>query len=273
MKTYDITISIVLYKNKSKELLDLIELIAKQNLIIKLYLIDNSPNVDLNLSKLNRQVEYIHTNKNLGYGKGQNIGLSRVGSISKYHIFLSSDIKINFDFFIQAFDFMEKYKKVNICVPKILDYSGNLQFSIKLVPNPLDLSLRLISKYLRFKSGYEIQRKYDSNIFMRVPVASGALVILRNIENYKNFYFDPRYFLYMEDVDWCRNVNEKYEIIYNPRLIIKHLHVAGSKKNLRLFVSHVTSAIKYFNKWGWTFDKTKSKENKYLQTIDKKDYR
>ena len=64
--------------------------------------------------------------------------------------------------------------------------------------------------------------------------------------------FDERYFLYMEDADLCKKIskNDK-KALYYPKVEIIHHHQKGSSKNIKLFFYHVTSAIKYFLKWGF----------------------
>ena len=67
------------------------------------------------------------------------------------------------------------------------------------------------------------------------------------------------YFMYMEDVDWCRNFWEKgWKIVYYPEVFFYHYHFQASKKRgaiIDLFTNkytrtHLLSAIKYFRKYG-----------------------
>ena len=64
--------------------------------------------------------------------------------------------------------------------------------------------------------------------------------------------FDVRYFLYMEDVDICRKIDVfgKKKLYYPDEEII-HVLKKGSSKNVILFFRHISSAIKYFLKWGF----------------------
>ena len=64
--------------------------------------------------------------------------------------------------------------------------------------------------------------------------------------------FDERYFLYLEDADLCRRI-QQYEkkIMFFPNVHVIHEHQKGSSKNVKLFFIHLSSAIKYFLKWGF----------------------
>ena len=64
--------------------------------------------------------------------------------------------------------------------------------------------------------------------------------------------FDERYFLYMEDVDICKKIDLLgKKKLYYPQEQIIHILKQGSLKNANLFFSHLSSAIKYFLKWGF----------------------
>jgi len=69
---------------------------------------------------------------------------------------------------------------------------------------------------------------------------------------------DERYFMYLEDTDWCRRFwQNNYEVIYLPSAKMSHYYYRVSKKwNSFLDVLfnkyariHLISAFKYFWKW------------------------
>ena len=49
---------------------------------------------------------------------------------------------------------------------------------------------------------------------------------------------------------------------YYPEVEIIHEYGKESYKNKKLLMYHIKSAIYYFNKWGWIFDKERDKLNK-----------
>ena len=75
-------------------------------------------------------------------------------------------------------------------------------------------------------------------------------------------WFDGRYFMYMEDYDLCRRIGEKFKVVYYPEAEIIHEHGKASYKSRKMMIIHSQSAIKYFNKWGWFFDKERHKKRK-----------
>ena len=76
--------------------------------------------------------------------------------------------------------------------------------------------------------------------------------------------FDERFFMYMEDVDLSRRIHKHYRTVYYPEVSVFHQHEKGSYKNITLLKYHVQSAIRYFNKWGYFFDKDRQEINKKI---------
>lgn len=96
---------------------------------------------------------------------------------------------------------------------------------------------------------------------MNVPYLSGCFMFLRVSVLKEVGLFDERYFMYLEDTDLSRRIHKKYKTIYYPFVHIIHEYSKGSYKNIKLLIYHIHSAIKYFNKWGWIFDKERREIN------------
>ena len=52
--------------------------------------------------------------------------------------------------------------------------------------------------------------------------------------------------------------------MFIPDETIVHAHRAASYKSRKMLKIHITNMIKYFNKWGWIYDKERSVWNKQL---------
>jgi GT2 family glycosyltransferase len=73
--------------------------------------------------------------------------------------------------------------------------------------------------------------------------------------------FDEKIFLYVEDVDLTRRLHKITKTVYYPEIEVEHGLARGSYKFSKLVVYHINSAIYYFNKWGWFFDKSREHIN------------
>ena len=255
----DITCSIVLYHSPTDEVRKAIESFLNCNRNIKLYLVDNSANDLLRYQFISPQLEYIFNGRNLGYGAGHNLAIQKAMGKSKYHLVLNPDVEFKPSILNSLFNFMELNKEVGLTMPKVFYKNGQTQYLCKKIPSPADLILRrflprsLQSMFKKNLEQYELKHK-DYNNIMEVPNLSGCFMFIRTDIFSSVGLFDERYFLYLEDTDLCRRINEDYRTVYFPKVSIIHGYSKASYKSFRLMKLHLQSSVKYFNKWGWFKD-------------------
>ena len=63
--------------------------------------------------------------------------------------------------------------------------------------------------------------------------------------------FDERYFMYYEDSDLTRKINEISTAMFVPTVNVIHSWERASSRNMKYSLIMVTSLCKYMNKWGW----------------------
>ena len=73
--------------------------------------------------------------------------------------------------------------------------------------------------------------------------------------------FDENIFMYLEDTDLNRRIHSKYKTIFYPKVEIIHEYAKESYVNKKLLMFHIKSAIYYFNKLGWIFDRQRDEIN------------
>ena len=262
-----ITASIVLYNTDISQLRNVINSYLPSAERI-LYLIDNSEQ-EFDLNKLNMDltyIQYVFNNKNLGYGAGHNIAIRKAFECnSKYHIILNPDIKFESDILNELEDFMENHTDVVYLLPKVIYPNGNLQYLCKLLPTPANLFLRRFSfPFVFFKKYNDIYVLKHSgyNKIINPPCLSGCFMFLRlDIIKQYNIFFDERFFMYFEDFDLIRRLHRVGKTVFYPYVTIIHDHAHASYKSKKMLKLHVISAIKYFNKYGWFFDKERKNMN------------
>jgi len=264
-----LNVSLVLYKTDEKELESCIKSISGFDKINKIYLIDNSPDERLKIFKnFDKRIVYIFNEKNLGFGKAHNMSLRKsIRQEIKYHLVLNADTYFDSSVISDLVNFMEKYKEVGLIGPKILYPDGSLQYSCRLLPDPLDLFIRRFLDWGLFKKFVEKRKKIyelrftNYNKIMEVPFISGSFMFFRIEALKKVGLFDEQFFMYMEDVDLSRRIFKNYKVLFYPEVHIFHIHKKGSYRNKRLLYYHINSAVKYFNKWGWFRDAERNKIN------------
>ncbi len=273
---YDITCSIVLYNTPIEKLENALASFLNCKLNTKLYLVDNSPK-KLDKIFVEPNIEYIHTGKNLGYGGGNNVAIKKAIGASKYHLVLNPDVMFANNTLEGMYNFMERNTDIGLSMPKVYYENDKLQYLCKKLPEPSDLFLRRfipekIKNYFRnVLDEYELKH-LDYNSTMQVPNLSGCFMFIRTSVLAKSGIFDERYFLYLEDTDLCRRINQFAHTVYYPFEKIYHCYNKESYRNYKLLGYHLKSTIKYFNKWGWFFDTQRSIINKPLKYKNKKSY-
>ncbi|MFT3751971.1 MAG: glycosyltransferase [Paludibacter sp.] len=159
---------------------------------------------------------------------------------------------------------MNNNSEIGQLMPKVHYPNGKIQYLCKLIPTPFDLIFRRFfptewtkKRMERFElkaSGY--------NKIMDVPYLSGCFMFLRTAALREVGLFDERFFMYPEDIDLTRRIHQKYRTVFYPDVSIIHHHAQESYTNLKMLWIHIVNLIRYFNKWGWFFDKERRNVNK-----------
>ena len=261
-----ITASIVLYHNKKNQLRKVIKSFLDTTLKAKLYLVDNSSNDELKeLENIDDRIEYTFNNANLGYGSAHNIAIQKsIDDNIPYHIVLNPDIYFESNVLEDLYNYMQKNQNIGNVIPQVLYPDGEIQYLTKLLPTPVDLILRKFTPLKSWKEKrnekYELRFTGYKNI-SNIPSLSGCFMFLRTSALKDVGLFDENIFMYLEDNDLNRRIHFKYKTIFYPSVSIYHEYEKESYVNKKLLVYHIKSAIYYFNKWGWFFDKERDEIN------------
>jgi GT2 family glycosyltransferase len=264
-----INASIVLYHNKKEQVLRAIRSVLNTDLNVRLYLVDNSSNDVLKeLAQLDSRITYIFNNANLGYGTAHNIAIRKsIEDHVPYHLVLNPDVYFERGVLEELYAYMEQNKDIGNIMPQVRYPDGEIQYLCKLLPTPVDLIFR---RFMPFKKWLEKRNEqyelrwtgYDK--IMNVPYLSGCFMFLRTKVLQDIGMFDEQYFMYPEDLDLTRRIYTRYRNIFYPKVSIIHEHEKASFKNFKMMKIHILNMIKYFNKWGWIFDKEREMINKLL---------
>ena len=242
--------------------------LAEKDVLNRLILVDNSP-TQRRREAFEELVEYIHTGKNLGFGKANNIAMQKsIEDGVPYHLLVNPDIYFEKGVIEALLAYMDANPDVGLVMPKVVYPDGSIQHLCKLMPTPFDLIGRRFFGWGPFRKYVDRRNERFElhcsgyNREMDVPILSGSFMMLRTSVLEEVGLFDERFFMYLEDFDLCRRVGEVSRTAYYPKVSVTHEYEKGSYFNRRLFRYHVVSALKYFNKWGWFFDEKRSVNNK-----------
>ncbi|MCK9251249.1 MAG: glycosyltransferase family 2 protein [Clostridiales bacterium] len=251
-----LSIAIVTYNSEKTIGRTLASLFANipQDIPCHVTIIDNG-STDGTLASLEpyqNQLRLLHSQKgNIGFGAAHNLIMPELNS--DIHIIMNPDINaIDRQSFTALVDYLLKHQEVGMVVPRIIDENGSIQYLCRRDPTLFDLFSRVMPEpFFRKRRSYHEMKDHDYTTSFRVPFASGCLMAIRS-ELFKRLGgFDERYFLYAEDADLSRQVNQVSTVMYVPDAVFCHVWQRSSYKSSRMAWIHIRSLMKYFSKWGW----------------------
>lgn len=269
-----LTVSIVLYKTDTQQLNTVLDCAVASDCVDRIYLIDNSPTDELkSYAGYSSNIDYIFNNANLGYGSAHNIAIRKsIEQGSDYHLVLNSDIRFEKDVLKKCLEYLDKNPDVGYLLPKVTYPNGEIQYLCKLLPTPVDLIFRrFIPSGGPFKKlKQKVNDRYALKAFgydkiMNPPCLSGCFMLLRTstlVQN--NILFDDNFFMYCEDFDLIRRIHRVAKTVFYPEVSIIHDHAQESYKNKKMLRQHIKSAVLYFNKYGWVFDRERKEVNEKI---------
>lgn len=268
---YDLTASIVAYKTDHAELEQVVRCCRDSSLRVEILVVDNSPSDELASLCRALGTKYIHTAHNVGFGAGHNIAFNK-SSTSKYHLVLNCDVQFRHEILGQLFAVMEVNESVGLVMPRVLYPDGSPQKLCKRLPTPFDILGRRIFPGLLHRlfqsqmNAFELS-DMDMSKVLSVPYLSGCFMLLRKRALRDVGMFDERYFMYFEDLDLTRRIHQRYDTVYYPMATVIHRHEKGSYKSIKLLFCGIHSAVQYFNKWGWLWDRERRRINRAIGPV------
>ena len=255
-----LSVTIVAYKDYEdiKEAVRTLEKYTSAGLVKHIYIVDNGASVsDEKAIKSFRKfvsqyadVEYCDTGQNLGFGKGHNYIISRLKS--EYHAIVNPDILFCEDAFTKILKYMDDNLDVGMCIPNITNEEGERQLVYRKELTIFDMFIRMFCKQLfpgRIRN-HTLQNKDYTKEFP-VPFGQGSFLIIRTALFKALNGFDDHFFMYLEDADLCKRVNQVSKLMYFPGATVIHKWKMGSHNSKKLFKYHVNSMKYYFKKWGY----------------------
>ena len=209
--------------------------------------------------KEKNRIKLISFPENIGYAKLVNAGIESAKGDNV--LILNADILIIKGAIEEMVNFMKDNPEVGIIGPQLLTFSNKIQNSYFKFPT---IGAILARRTFLGKLNWG-KKKLDSFLMpegdssaKEVDWVQGSAMFVRKEAIEKIGLMDERYFMYLEDTDWCRRFWEKgYKVMYLPTAKMSHYYYRASKKwNSFLDVLfnkytriHLISAFKYFWKW------------------------
>lgn len=259
-----VTVSVVLYRDYESPLrmVEGLFRLTDPLLPVRVYAVDNSEAGSAGLERerdafVERasslgDFEYVDACGNLGFGRANNLALGMADS--DYHAFVNPDVLFVEDALSALAAFMDGRPEAGMAIPRMLGEDGGIQLVYRQEVTVLDaLNRTLLGNRLRRRDRWHTMADADYERPFRVPFGQGSFLFGRTALLKDLGGFDDRFFMYLEDADLCRRVNEASELWYCPDATVVHRWERGSHKSARLMRAHLASYAAYFRKWGLKF--------------------
>ena len=211
------------------------------------------------------EVQLIASDVNLGFGNANNKALSIAQG--RYLVLLNPDAELPADTLECALRHMEKNADAGMGGGLLKGTQGEWQPSARLFPSLLNDGLTLsglANRYPNSRFFGRFDRSWaDPLIATAVDWVPGAFAILRRSLVEQITLFDPRFFLYYEEVDLCRRIHQAgFKVYYWPDLVITHVggassetvdELAFSSSGKQLTLWRMRSQLLYYRKWHGLF--------------------
>lgn len=197
-------------------------------------------------------VKLIRNGQNLGFAKGNNIGISQ--SKGRYVCLINSDVILLGDCLKRLVAFMDSNPSVGMSGPRILNGDRTVQLVAGVLPNPLSelgqaLFLHTIKPLRRIFPRPEFSAPDLAGV-RSVPFLYGCFWMVSRTALDTVGLLDERFFMYGEDVDWCKRFNDAgFKVVYFPEVEAVHFGCASSMNaRNRYYVQMKKSRLLYFQK-------------------------
>ncbi len=207
------------------------------------------------------EVRFFPFKENVGFQTLVKKGIEE--SRGDYIFIINGDILLNPGSLEKMLDYLTTHPDVGLLGPQLLNFNGTFQVSRFRFYRPLTIVYRRTFlnkfKFAQKHLDWFLMKDYDNRDLREVDWLMGSALLFSRENFQKVGFMDPRFFMYMEDVDWCRRFWEKgLKVVYYPQATMRHYHGKGSAKGgfwnsiffNRLTWTHIFSAIKYF--WKYT---------------------
>jgi N-acetylglucosaminyl-diphospho-decaprenol L-rhamnosyltransferase len=196
-------------------------------------------------------VNLIFNRENVGFAKACNQGIKE--SKGEFILLINPDACLLDKSIGSALDLMKKNNRIAILGPMIIDARGATQDSCRDFMTFGKLLKRTFKRISTSRSN-GICETEDLHGVRSVDWVSGACMLIRREAINKEGLLDERYFMYVEDMDWCRTFwRGGWEVWYQPGWKVEHNAGRGSTSGInivnKLMWIHILSYFKYRLKW------------------------
>lgn len=201
---------------------------------------------------------------NVGYPKGNNIGLRALGysdepgstadDAPRYALLLNPDTELPPTALYDMLQYMETRPRIGVAGPRLVLPDGSLDLACRRSIPTVEVSLWHMTRLSKLFPQSQRFARYNMTYldeFEEAEVGSvvGAFMMVRCEAIDKVGLLDESFFMYGEDLDWCKRIGEAgWKIVYNPGVEVLHVKRAASSQSKRAQHEFVRAFLIFYRK-------------------------
>jgi len=198
-------------------------------------------------------VTLIANDENRGFAAANNQGLA--ASQGRHAVLLNPDTAVLDDALTQLVRFLNEHPHAGACAPSLLYADGGFQHNAFRFPGLAQTFLDFFPLHGRIAES-RLNGRYPRSLCERgqpfpIDHPLGACLMVRRAAIDQVGLMDEGYFMYVEEIDWCRRIQAAGWGVYCvPRARVIH-HAGQATRQFRdaMFVALWQSRLRYFDKY------------------------
>ncbi|MNH99445.1 N-acetylglucosaminyl-diphospho-decaprenol L-rhamnosyltransferase [compost metagenome] len=196
------------------------------------YLVVDNASVDDSLERLATvcpEALLLANENNVGFGRANNQLVEHLQG--KYALLLNTDAFVAADTLSKTLEYMEAHPDCGILGVRLEGREGDLQPSCRYFPTPLNVFLSRTGLERFFPMVRRVDdMQWDHASVRECDWVPGCYYLIRREVIDTVGLFDPRYFLYYEEVDHCKRVKQAgWKVIFYPHTTVVHIGGESAK--------------------------------------------
>ena len=192
-------------------------------------------------------IHLIALSENKGFGAGNNRGAEAASG--DFFFFVNNDTVLTSDIIRALTEFMEAKKKCGVAAPALRNGDGSFQLSYGKFPSIMNEILA--QKKTRTIENVQKDQVEQKKMAKKIDWVTGAAMMVQRSVFEQIGGFDEHYFMYFEDVDFCKRIAlAGYSIDYLPQISLVHFKGKSyNESDAKIPLEYRRSQLRFYDKF------------------------